>query len=117
MGKEEYEKWMRDALVCLMCKYSEEQARIVLDWFEQIRSRAERDLVGDAFVDAFCDNLPVLHFSVYDSLMARMWIYAPYILEQAGKLGMRKISDCVLTCLEVRNGHAQCVKKCKYRAD
>ncbi len=84
MNSEQYEQWKLDAFKCLLCKYTEAEANKILQFFDNIHGRDERELIGDARVDAmsiFVVNTP---FSLYDSFMARLWVYAPEILKQNG---------------------------------
>lgn len=114
MEREEYEKWLKDAMTCLMVKYTKEQAEVVVDWFKRIRGSDERDLIGSERVDHFLACMPDKYWSVYDSMMARLWIYAPYILEEEGMAPMLKISSCAITCMEQKQGRVACEKKCRY---
>lgn len=83
MNKEEYLKWRMDAATCLMLRYNAEDTEKVLCWFDYIKGREERELVGDESVECMlkfvtsCDN-----FDMYNSLMCRLFIYAPLILKQ-----------------------------------
>lgn len=83
MNAEQFDQWKKDAtLVLTASKYTKEQADIITGWFSRIKGEDERELVGSDFVNTFADNYPAKHFSVYDSMMARLFVYAPYILEQ-----------------------------------
>lgn len=89
MDMEEYKKWLKDAAICLAVKYTSEEAQIIISWFVNIRGSHERELVGSNRVNAFttfCShNPPDGKFSVYDTMMSRLWIYAPYILDEERK--------------------------------
>ena len=82
MNEKEWNKWVHDANIALGLLYSTEDTAIIIDWFSRIKTRKEIDLVGEEVVEAasvfICakDN-----FNVYNSLMARLFIYAPLILK------------------------------------
>lgn len=87
MGTEQNQQWLKDAKEALCKVYTEKEADIIVDWFYTIKGRKERDLVGDEKVDAHStmigdDIESIRFFSVYASMMSRMWIYAPYILKE-----------------------------------
>ncbi len=87
MNEQEWKQWLLDAEQCLICtkRYSGEEISIIIDWFKHIRGSNERALIGDKAVDALSvvnkatiDKLG--YFNLYESLMARLFIYAPLIL-------------------------------------
>lgn len=83
MNEQEYRKWEQDALRALSGKYSEQQALAVIDWFSRIKGSTEIELLGVDRAGAmlkFVDN--GADFDLYDTLMARLFIYAPLILKQ-----------------------------------
>jgi len=82
MNEEQFNKWIKDATNALMCVYSAEQAKIVVDWFETIKGRKERDLVGDTIVDKVTQHYAKTGHGLYTSMMARLWLYAPAILDE-----------------------------------
>lgn len=82
MNEREYLNWEQDVLHCLSVKYSEEEIWQILYWFQNIRSSGERDLIGQKRIDAFQKFFPYNDkWNLYDSMMVRVWVYAPYILE------------------------------------
>jgi len=88
MNEQELKKWFVDARIVLStCGYSEEETKIILDWFHHIRGSDERVLIGDAAVDAhslICDAIieRTGKFNLYNSLMWRLIMYAPLILDE-----------------------------------
>lgn len=91
MGTEQFASWLKDAKEALMKVYKEDEAEIIIDWFRLMKGRDEVELVGEGRVNAhlqFAYGIegqpkPEFFTSVYQSMMSRMWIYAPYILKQA----------------------------------
>lgn len=84
MNEQEYKKWESDARRALSGKYGAGEIETVLDWFRGIRSADERDLIDNEAVDAFLVFTKAQDpFDLYDSLMARAFIYAPLILRDA----------------------------------
>lgn len=87
MNQEEYAQWELDAARALQSRYNQAQITCVLRWFRGIKGADERELVGDAAVDGMLvfvcakDN-----FDIYNSLMARLFVYAPLILREEGLL-------------------------------
>ena len=85
MNELEYKQWRLDAAMCLSCKYSESEVLTILRWFDRIKGAGERDLIGELRLNAFSDFSSAEpsdgKWSLYNSLMSRLWIYAPYILE------------------------------------
>lgn len=88
MNEQEWNHWLLDARACLICthKYSNDEISKIIDWFYHIRGSNERYLIGDEAVDALSvvnkasmDRLD--SFDLYNSLMARLFIYAPLILK------------------------------------
>lgn len=83
MNNEEYKKWEEEASRALCGKYSSSEIKVILDWFRSIKGSDERDLIGNDRVEAmlkFVDNGP--KWSLYDSMMARLFIYAPLIIDE-----------------------------------
>jgi hypothetical protein len=81
MNKQEYLKWQIDATFALAGIYTKAEIVKIMLWFDNIRGRHERDLVGDASVDAFLTfHIGDKHWNLYNSLMSRLFVYAPYIL-------------------------------------
>lgn len=83
MDKEEWADWEVDAANALKPLYCENDITIILDWFRSIKGSRERELIGEieaaAMLVFVCaqDNL-----NIYNSLMARLFIYAPLILKE-----------------------------------
>lgn len=67
-------------------RYSADTVKLVLDWFRNIQRADERDLVGGQELDGMlvftsaCGN-----HDLYNSLMARLLIYAPLIAGVPGQ--------------------------------
>lgn len=94
------EQWSKDAYEALTKVYQPDEAKVVVEWFERIRGSEECALVGEGRVNShieFAYGLKTDPFpSVYASLMSRMWIYAPYIIQEAindGELKSEYIVD------------------------
>lgn len=82
MTLEEYLKWRQDAKDALLKIYTEEQADKILYWFDRIKGQDERDMIGNDEVNAFLVfSSAGGKFNLYNSLMSRLFIYAPFILE------------------------------------
>jgi hypothetical protein len=88
MDRTQYYRWALDAYSCLeaTCKYSEEEMFKIINWFDGIDGSKERELIGDSAVDAHSEVMKALTkrvgFNLYDSLMIRLFTYAPLILKQ-----------------------------------
>ena len=86
MNKEEYIEWKLDVIHCLNCKYLFKEITIILNWFDRIKASEESALIGPERLEAYRifhgdpDTNP--HYNLYDSLMIRVWAYAPAILKQ-----------------------------------
>lgn len=84
MNYEEYQKWYKDAETCLSLRYNADDTKIIMDWFSRIKGQCERELIGNDAVDAMLTFVTAGgKFDVYNSLMCRLFIYAPLILEEA----------------------------------
>lgn len=84
MNAEQYAKWEEDARRALSGRYTAEEIEVVLDWFRRIKGSDERDLIGNDEVEAFLLFSGARgNFDLYNSLMARLFIYAPLILREA----------------------------------
>lgn len=89
MNEAEYRQWEMDARSSLSGKYSEEEIGTIIRWFKNIKGRHELDLAGSSIFDSMlninntmnCDET----WSLYNSLMCRLWVYAPYILKEDEK--------------------------------
>ena len=83
MNETEYAKWKIDANRALSGKYTEAESEIILDWFNNIKGSEERYLVGNEAVDAMLTFVAANgKHDLYNSLMSRLFIYAPLILEE-----------------------------------
>lgn len=86
MNPEENKLFIQCATISLRFKYTEEETKIIVDWFKSIKGAGENELIGHERVGSFlkfcCAEKHDGKFSVFDTLMSRIWIYAPYILEQ-----------------------------------
>ena len=83
MNEQEYAQWENDANWALTGKYTGPEANIIIGWFRSIDGRQERNLIGDEAVDAFQIFCAAKgNFNLYDSLMSRLFIYAPLILKE-----------------------------------
>lgn len=88
MNKEEYLRWEADARRALAGRYSDVEIEVILDWFRNIKGSDERELIGNEEVDAMLKFVCARErFDLYNSLMARLFVYAPLILEEAHTQG------------------------------
>jgi hypothetical protein len=86
MNQTEYAEWERDAYMALGGKYTIDEIIIILEWFAGIKGQDERDMIGNEAVEAHLVFVTAGgKFDLYNSLMSRLFIYAPFILEQAKK--------------------------------
>lgn len=90
MGTNQFFQWLEDAKAALLKVYPEDEAAVVVDWFRRIRGSHEYELMGKERVDHFLkfshpdtEERPKFYTSVYASMMSRMWVYAPYIIQEA----------------------------------
>lgn len=84
MNQEEYKRWEHDADNALSGRYTQAERATVLAWFRTIKGADERELVGNAEVDAMLVFVGAKgSFDLYNSLMARLFVYAPLILKEA----------------------------------
>lgn len=87
MTPTEYEKWREDARQALLNLYTEPQTQQVLHWFDNIKAKKEFDLVGHDEVNAMIIFVQARNnYNAYNSLMARLFIYAPLLLKKWGML-------------------------------
>ena len=104
MNRDQYNQWREHARQLLLNLYTETQVRVVLHWFDNIKGAGERDLVGNDEVNAMLTFAQARNsFDLYNSLMARIFIYAPLILKEDGLLDEAAIIGRVLDT----NGLAQ----------
>ena len=83
MNHEEYLRWDADANRALAGKYTQEERAIILRWFRNIKGQEERELIGNEEVEAMLTFVGAAgNFDVYNSMMARLFIYAPLILKE-----------------------------------
>jgi hypothetical protein len=80
MNHEQYLQWESDARLILLAVYDPNEVNKILQWFRGIKGDDERQLVGSETVDML--NRSIGDFSLYRSLMIRVWYYAPYILAE-----------------------------------
>ena len=85
MNAKEYIEWRLDVYHCLGCKYSSKEITIIVEWFDLIKGKKEAALIGPDRLEAYRmfngdpDTNP--HYNLYDSMMIRVWAYAPAILK------------------------------------
>ena len=83
MNQQEYTRWEEDARRALSGRYSASEIDIILHWFRNIKGSGERDLIGDNEVEAMLVFTGARdRHDLYNSLMARLFVYAPLILEE-----------------------------------
>ena len=87
MNEIEYAKWRKDAGEAMGRRgYTIGEIVYLLNWFDRIKGSGERDLIGEARLNAFsvfsCAKPMDGKWNLYDSMMARLFIYAPYIVEE-----------------------------------
>ncbi len=91
MNLEQLKVWERDADVALSGRYNAEERAIIMDWFRHIKGQDERDLIGNEQVEAMLVFVTAGgKHDTYNSLMARLFIYAPFILEEHQQLNARR---------------------------
>ena len=91
MNEQEYKKWVEDARRALSGRYSEAEIDIIMAWFRRIKGADERDLVGHDAVEAMLVFTGVGDtYDMYNSLMARVFVYAPFILAQEAQEAQRR---------------------------
>lgn len=84
MNQQEYRAWEGDADVALSGRYTQAERKIILKWFRTIKGADERDLIGHEEVEAMLVFVSARgKHDLYNSLMARAFVYAPFILEEA----------------------------------
>lgn len=84
MNQQDYCIWEEDARRALSGRYAFADRETILDWFRRIDGANERDLIGSEAVDAIQVFTGArAQFDRYNSLMARLFIYAPLILNEA----------------------------------
>ena len=84
MNQEEYKRWEGDADRALSGRYTPAERTTILRWFRTIKGADERELVGNDEVEAMLTFVAAKGgFDLYNSLMARLFIYAPLILKGA----------------------------------
>lgn len=82
MNEKEYFKWRLDAAFSLAGIYSREEIVKILAWFDNIKGSSERELVGEEALEGFTKfHTNGKHWNLYNSLMSRLFVYAPFILE------------------------------------
>lgn len=82
MNQEEFKVWEHDAARALSGRYNQEEIETVLEWFRRIKGAEERDLIGDKALEGMSAFVAAKdNFDLYNSLMARLFIYAPLILK------------------------------------
>lgn len=85
MNTQEFQKWEQDARQALLNLYTPAETEVVLRWFRNIKGQEERDLVGNEEVESMLKFVCAQsNFNMYNSLMSRLFIYAPLILKEHG---------------------------------
>ena len=86
MNSQEYYQWRQDAKDALMKLYSEEEAGIVLNWFDMIKGAKEHELLGQEKFEAMVAftgiGIEQKVWKLYNTMMARLFMYAPLILKE-----------------------------------
>ena len=81
MNTYEYAQWKQDALAALkVAGYTEKNSAKIIDWFDTISWVKEECLVGEENINTLIAVFSNNNFSMYNSLMARLWIYADLII-------------------------------------
>lgn len=86
MNEQQYYKWKTDTYNALVGSgvYNQEQAQIIVDWFDGIKGSRERRWFGDELIDALSNHwfdYPYENF-VYKTMTTRAWLYADKILSK-----------------------------------
>jgi hypothetical protein len=84
MTLDELQVWEDDARVALSGKYNPGEVKIIMDWFRYMKGSDEYELMGEAAVEGILTATRAMgeSWSLYNSLMARLFIYAPLILKE-----------------------------------
>lgn len=82
MNTKEYKTFEEHARNALSGKYTPAQIDVILDWFRNIDTSGEIKLMGEARLECMLTFVINDPFDLYDSLMARLFIYAPLILKK-----------------------------------
>lgn len=86
MNRDEYQSWRNDAKQGLeKASYSADEIKIILKWFDNIKGAGERDLLGEDRMNAYMIYAypeDISDFKLYNSLMSRLWMYAPLIIKE-----------------------------------
>ena len=83
MNEKEYENWEAHLYHNLYLRYSDVEIYTIKEWFRNIRSTYERDLIGSDRVDAFLKFYELDEdWNMFDALMIRAFVYAPKILRE-----------------------------------
>lgn len=84
MNQAEHNKWKADARLALSGKYNVDEIEIIMEWFRYMKGTDERDLLGHEELEHLLKAMEGMEetWDLYNSMMARLFIYAPLILRE-----------------------------------
>ena len=88
MNPSQYEHWRSNTLKSLLAVYSTTESETIMSWFDHIKGSGEYELLGEDRFDSmqkFLNPIREKEFNLYQHLSARVWAYAPIILENENK--------------------------------
>lgn len=87
MNQQQHAVWRTDALDALNRRFTAEESKIVIEWFDRIKGADERDLTSNEFQEGLNvirhvrAELGAEH-DLYIDMMMRVWMYAPLIIAE-----------------------------------
>lgn len=83
MNEEQYKHFLLDLFASLAMRYKADEANIIVEWFKHFRGSTEKELIGEERFEGLM-ALVAYHdgWDLYSVLMARAWIYAPFIFAE-----------------------------------
>lgn len=86
---EPYLTWQNDMRKSLQAVYTEEEANIIVKWWDSISAKTEYEWFGMEFVDklnkSFFPDFTDFDKDEYRNWTARLWLYSRNILEEHKK--------------------------------
>ncbi|HET8687940.1 MAG TPA: hypothetical protein VFM18_14965 [Methanosarcina sp.] len=86
MTAQEFEKFLVDLRIVLSIKFNEEDTNKIVTWMSYFKTSDEKYLIGEKGVSAFQEVFESLResdgYDLYNTLMARAFLYAPMILDE-----------------------------------
>lgn len=89
MTAQEFEAFLTDLRHVLTVKFSPEDIEVIVNWMSYMKTSDEKHLIGDKGVSSLQEVFEALlesgGFDLYNTLMARAFLYAPMILNEHRK--------------------------------